>query len=290
MIARGSAGLVCAGGVTQSFLARMPALLECLGPVKANSLPVSRRIANRLRAGKGVADYAALENCKLILIAVPEPQLDRVSDNLAANLRLEGKAIVLCDMLRDSFWPTRLRTAHAKVASLNAVPGFNEQTFVAEGHPGAVAILRRTLARERRRLIELEPSMKPLYLSGVHVAAHLLLPWIAGALESFRAAGFSREQAAETVQALGARALKSYARAGGKAWNRTETEQFREAIGPHLAMLRRTDPRLAILFGDDYERLYRVFDPPAKQPETRKGFGIETGFAPRLRRARAGIG
>ena len=31
-------GLVCAGGVNQSFLARMPALLAHLGPIKASSL------------------------------------------------------------------------------------------------------------------------------------------------------------------------------------------------------------------------------------------------------------
>ena len=57
MKSRKPAGLVGAGGVNQSFLARMPALLEQLGPVKGSSLKVSRRIANGLRAGFGVADY-----------------------------------------------------------------------------------------------------------------------------------------------------------------------------------------------------------------------------------------
>jgi len=56
MNVRKLAGLVGAGGVGRSFLARMPALLERIGPVKGASLRVSRRIANGLRAGTGVTD------------------------------------------------------------------------------------------------------------------------------------------------------------------------------------------------------------------------------------------
>ena len=60
MKVRKLAGLVGAGGVGRSFLARMPALLERLGPVKGTSLRVSRRIANGLKTGTGVRDYTAL--------------------------------------------------------------------------------------------------------------------------------------------------------------------------------------------------------------------------------------
>jgi len=39
-------GLVSAGGISESFLQRMPVLLGALGPVKAASFPVARRIVN----------------------------------------------------------------------------------------------------------------------------------------------------------------------------------------------------------------------------------------------------
>src|SRR5579863_9181373 len=192
---RKTSGLVGAGRVSQSFVARMPAFLEQLGPVKGSSLKVSRRIANGLRAGFGVGDFAALAPCDLIWIYAPENLLDTLAAQLASSLPLAGKTVVLCDMLRDSLWPSPLRTAGARVATLNCLPESLERKFVAEGHPLALAELRKLLTRNHRRLIEIRPATKPLYLAGVHLASHLLLPWIAGATESLRAAGFARNEA-----------------------------------------------------------------------------------------------
>jgi len=263
---RETTGLVGAGGVNRSFVARMPALLEHLGPIKGSSLRVSRRIANTLRAGLGVADYAALQDCRLIWIFEPEASLDRVTAELAHQVRLDGKMVVLCEVMRDSLWPSPLRTAGARVATLNSIPGSDERVFVAEGSPAVIAELRKLLARESRKLIELRPAAKTLYLSGVHAGAHLLMPWIAGAVESFRAAGFTRSEAAQTMQALGSRALRAYAKAGAKAWNRADAERLYRAIEADMEALRRTDHRLAALYTDSVERLLRSFSaaPPSK--------------------------
>src|ERR1700686_3422214 len=113
------AGLIGAGGVNQSFLARLPAVLEQLGPVKGSSLKVSRRIANGLRAGFGVDDYRALGPCGLIWIHEPENALDFVTAELASAMPLQGKTVVLCEALRDSLRPNPLRTAGARVVTLN---------------------------------------------------------------------------------------------------------------------------------------------------------------------------
>ena len=52
-------GLVCAGGVSRSFLAGLPTLLSTFGPVVASSLRVARRMSNLLKAGKPAADSSA---------------------------------------------------------------------------------------------------------------------------------------------------------------------------------------------------------------------------------------
>ena len=262
---RKTAGLVGAGRVSQSFVARMPAFLEQLGPVKGSSLKVSRRIANGLRAGVGVDDYGALEPCDLIWIYAPENLLDALASQLAASQPLTGKTVVLCDMLRDSLWPSPLRTAGARVATLNCLPESLERKFVAEGHPLALAELRKLLARDRRRLIEIRPATKPLYLAGVHLASHLLLPWIAGAAESLRAAGFARNEAVNAVEALGQRTLRAYGKAGDKAWNRAAAEQLQRAVAADFETLRQTDTRLAALFSDGGERMLRYFAKPAQK-------------------------
>jgi len=262
---RKTAGLVGAGGVNQSFVARMPALLEQLGPVKGSSLKVSRRIANGLRAGFGVDDYSALAPCDLIWICVPENQLDPLASELASAIPLVGKVVVLCDLLRDSLWPSPLRAAGAHLATLNCIPESLERKFVAEGHPLALAELRKLLSRDRRRMIEIRPATKPLYLAGVHLASHLLLPWVAGAAESLRAAGFPRNEAVSAVEALGERTLRAYGKAGDKAWNRAAAEHLHRAVAEDFETLRQTDSRLAALFSDGGERMLRYFAKPAEK-------------------------
>jgi hypothetical protein len=267
MKVRTSAGLVGAGGVNQSFLARMPGLLERIGPVKGSSLRVSRRISNGLRSGTGVGDYAPFASCELIWLAVPEPSLDAISTALAAAISLHGKAIVLCDVMRDSFWPSPLRTAGARVATLNCIPEMGERIFVADGHPGVLAQLRKLLALERRELIELHPAAKPLYLSGLHLTADLLLPFIAGAVEGLRGAGFSRNKAARVVEHIGSRALRSYAKAGPKAWKRVLAERLHRAILHDFEAVRQRDPRLAALVAEGFPVAVKYFaGNPRKSP------------------------
>jgi hypothetical protein len=260
-----TAGLIGAGGVNQSFLARLPAVLEQLGPVKGSSLRVSRRIANGLRAGFGVNDYRALAPCGVIWILAPEAALDGITAELASAMPLAGKTVLLCDAQRDSLRPSPLRTAGAKVVTLNSLPESAERKFVGEGHPAALAELRKLLARDRRKLIELRPAAKPLYFAGEYLGSQLLMPWIAGAAESFRAAGFSREEAVGAVEALGVRALRAYAKAGDKSWNRATAERLQRTIACDLETLRFTDTRLAALFTDGSDRMLRYFAKPVRK-------------------------
>lgn len=266
MTVRKTVGLVGAGGVNQSFLARMPALLGRLGPIKGHTLRVSRRIANALRAGFAVRDYRELQSCEFIWIFAPEEALDRAAADLAAEVAVKGKMVVLCDVLRDSLRPCPLRTAGARLATINCVPELDERVFVAEGHPAVIAALRKQLAGEGRRLIEFRRGAKTLYLSGTHMGAHLLMPWIAGAVESFRAAGFSRSDATRVVQALGARALRGYEKAGQRSWSQTDADRLYQAIEADMDAIRLTDHRLAALYTDNAERLLRLFSNPLSHP------------------------
>jgi hypothetical protein len=253
-------GMIAAGGVSRSFLARMPALLARMGPVKAASFRVARRIANTLRSGNAATNYAALEPCDLIWIAVPDAGIDRVSRDLAAAIPIAGKIAVLCGSTRDSIWPGPLLAGGARVATLNCVEESNERVFVAEGDPVAMRELRRVIVAERRKLIELRAASKALYLSGVHLATYLLLPWIAASVESLRDAGLSRVEATHLANALGGRALRSYAKAGPKAWSPAAAERLRLSIAHDLDTIRGVDPKLATLYADGVEQALRYFE------------------------------
>jgi hypothetical protein len=258
-------GLIGAGGVAQSFLSRMPALLAHVGPVKGASLHVSRRIANSLRAGTGVKDYSALAKCRVVFVSVPEDSLDRISRELIAAIPLSGKLIVLCDVFRDSHHPGPLHCSGARVGTLNSIPAMDEKVFVAEGHASVIAELERLLHLDRRKLISLKHGAKPLYLSGIHIADHLFLPWIAGAVENLRAAGFSRADATRTIRGLGWRSLRSYEKAGQKAWNPASAESLHQFVTQHLGTLRAKDRRMAILYSESVDRLLHFFEAPPRR-------------------------
>ena len=254
-------GMIGAGGVNRSFISRMPVLLARMGPVKAASFRVARRIANTMRAGHAVDDYEALEPCDVIWIAVPDSGLDRISRDLAAAVPLAGKVAVLCGSSRDSFWPGPLLAGGARVATLNCVEESGEKLFVAEGDPFAMRAVSRAIAAEDRKLIHLRAASKALYLSGIHLATDLLLPWIAASVESLRDAGLSRVEATQVANALGGRALRSYVKAGPKAWSPTAADRLRLSIRRDLDTIRGVDPRLAALYTDGVEQALRYFEP-----------------------------
>jgi hypothetical protein len=253
------AGLISAGGVAQSFLVRLPSLLSGIGPVKAASFRVARRISNSLRAGHAVEHYSDLEKCRLIWIAVPEASLDRVMHDLASHVPAAGKLVVLCGSNFDSLRPTPLRVAGALLGSLNAMDP-DAHTLIAEGHPDVIRLLRKIAILDKRKLIEIRPAAKCLYLAGVHLAAHLVLPWIAAALESFRAAGFSRAAAADAVVNLAGHSVRAYGKAGRKIWSAAVASNLRSALERDLDAVHATDARLSALYSAGIAQTLRYFD------------------------------
>jgi hypothetical protein len=261
-------GLAGGGAVSRSFVARLPTLLAQLGPVVGSSFRVSRRIANALRHGCAAPDYSAFQHCESIWLAGPESWMDRVSRELGAAVPLGGKTMVLCDTWRNSRWPSAAWPAGARVASLNCIPETDEKSFLAEGHPEALKMVRGVLSAERRKVIEIQPAMKTLYLAGTQCAAHLLLPWIASAVELLRAAGFSRLEATQLVSALGFRAVRGYCRGGPKAWNPARVRDLREAVARGRSDLRSDDARLIRLYESGIDLGSKFFEPRASRRQT----------------------
>jgi hypothetical protein len=210
-------GLVVSGAVRDSFVARLPALLAQLGPVAGTSYPLARRTVKALRAGYAVSHYSALEMCPVIWIAAPECRLERIVGDLAAQTPMHRTAVVLCGTMQDSDWPAALHDAGARIATLNQIEESGERAFVIEGHPDAVRTVRKLLAEDQRRSVQIRADTKALYFAGIRLAKDLLLPPVAASVECLRAAGFQRTEALEVVQALGAHTLNGFAKTGKKA-------------------------------------------------------------------------
>jgi hypothetical protein len=254
-------GLIGVGAASRSYLARMPSVLARLGPVKAGSFQVARRLANSLRAGHAVSHYSALEFCPVICVFEPEAALDRVLRDLSSQMPVHRTMIILCECTRDSLSPSPLRTSGARIASLNVVEESQDQLFVAEGHADTLKVLDRLLAAEKRKLIYVPPAAKPLYFAGVHLAKYLLLPAIAASVESLRAAGFPRAQATRVAEALANRAVASYGKAGTKAWNPNVEVDLRRSLEHDAETLRESDPRRAAVYAEGIRTALAYFRP-----------------------------
>jgi len=255
-------GLLGVGGASRSYLSRMPSVLARLGPVKASSYQVARRLANSLRAGFAVSHYSALECCPLIWIYEPEHFLDLVARDLMAQMPVHDTMIVLCECVRDSLWPSPLRAGGARVASLNLVEQSQDKLFVAEGHADTLRVLDQLLAGEKRKLIQMPPAAKPLYFAGVQLAKYLALPAIAASVESLRAAGFPRAQAARLTEALVTRAVASYGKAGKKAWNPRSEAELLGALELNAETLHQSDPHLAAAYAEGIRTALGYFADP----------------------------
>jgi hypothetical protein len=184
----------------------------------------------------------------MIWFAVPDTMMNRALRDFLGQTSAQKSMIVLCDCERDSSEASSLTQVGARVASLNPIPETRERDFVAEGHPETVRGLRRLLAEDGRKMIELQSGMKAMFFAGLRFSAPLLLPWIASAIESLRAAGLSRAEAVSVAEHIGTRTLRRYAKAGARAWNRKTAASLRYALEHEVETIRTQDPRLSELY------------------------------------------
>ncbi len=230
----------------QSSLARMPTVLATVGPVRSASLRVAQRMANSLRAGRGSGDPSDFQHCGVIWVVVPDAQLDR----MLACVPVDGKPVVVFDSARES---TSIGTCVATVHAVDPA----EKTFAAEGHADALRVLRRVFDGERRKLIEVRS--KALFLAAMNFSSRLVLPAFAAAVESFRAAGFSRAEATRAAEVLAMPALRAYSKAGAKAWSPSAGQELKESLDRDFARICGEDSRLAGLYKASIEQALEYF-------------------------------
>jgi predicted short-subunit dehydrogenase-like oxidoreductase (DUF2520 family) len=241
--------LVCGGNVTQSFLARLPHLAPRLGPVKALSFRVAGRVANRIGAGFAVPSYEPFGVCRLILISVPEPQLQSTLEGLlAAPMTWTAKSVVLCGSWRGSEALEDIHKLGASCGTLNPVFDRPDGWFLAEGGALAIRRIRELVGPPRTRVVTIGPEAKPLYLAAFTLLEGVLPPVLTAASETLRAAGLSNAQALSIVGTGADQAVRAHAKAGRKAWGGHLAADEREAILSQVKALQRKNPALARFF------------------------------------------
>jgi predicted short-subunit dehydrogenase-like oxidoreductase (DUF2520 family) len=239
-------GLVVEGNATSSAVLKLRSLTEDLGPIKAGSLRVARRLSNYLRAGYAVNNYEDLQNARLILLRIPDAAIPRIVDDLCASeLVWKGVAVVLCESYKAANALISLEKLGACTATLMQVQSLRRSWFVIEGESTAVRQLKRFLQRNDAGIFELRPGAKPLYFAAQLLATALPAQLLTTAQQTLRAAGISGNHLYDLLEEMCLEMFRSFANGvrytfpGGRTgcspdiWN--EYLEYLRAQYPHLA-------------------------------------------------------
>jgi hypothetical protein len=215
---RQSVALVSAGKLADSPVTRFWGLADQLGPVKAPSLRLASRVVNTLRAGYPVEGYNEFENCRLILISVPDeiaPAI--VAELFESAISWNNKAAVLCSTWLDGSALQPLAVLGASIGSIAPIPGFDDKSYLVEGNSRVVRESQKVLKRAGSRILAIEPPLKPFFLAALNCTGALLYSLLTATSECLRQAGVSQTEAATVIEKQIERTLRSYFVAGRKA-------------------------------------------------------------------------
>ena len=218
-------GLLGAGAVNLSFIARLPRKAEELGPVCALSYRVASRIANSLRAGTASKDVSDLNRVHVILLCSNPLSLQRLLLLLAAaKIDWMGKRILLCDTACEALFQTGIgkpafpefRERGASLASIcqMELPG----RYLLQGDADATKHARAMVRELEGRAIQLPPNRAALFQAGMTIGTALLTPLLDRVAECFRSAGLRDKQALELASILFERTARKFGHSGRQSW------------------------------------------------------------------------
>lgn len=259
------AALLAAGKTRDSFLRRVPRLDVKLGPVRSTSFRLASRISNLLGAGYPVGHLNDFASCRVILVSMPESWLPSIVDELLeAPWDWKAKTVLLCNSESDSSVLDKLAFVGAATGSLTPVEGFDDRLFVAEGQSKAIRMARIFVGGPDVRVISMEPGRKALYSAGINFATGLALPLLAASVETLRACGIHHNEAQMIADRLFQRTLRSYMKAGRRAWEGPLLVQDQQAIRRQVQALFLTSPQLAGYFYENALQIAQLFKQDAK--------------------------
>ena len=211
-------GLVCSGPVSRTSLTRLTKLRETLGPIKSSSVRAASRAANNLSGGTAVDSYEQLAEAKVILISVPDEELEQqFQELLKVRPNLEGCTVVVCWSQHGTECMGLLRDAGAAVGSIDNVPGSQDQRFVVEGDPVAVRSLRDYALPDDAGILEIAAGTKPIFLAATTSLSVLHVPVAALSLELLQMCNVTLPTATSLAMSLLSKSWRSYLHSGKRA-------------------------------------------------------------------------
>ncbi len=265
-------GLLGAGAVSRSFLARLPNLTLLLGSVASTSYRLASRIAHGLRAGTPLREIDYLASSEIILFCAPGGKVRDLAHRLAkADINWQGKIILFCDSEVYSSTFPYFRESGAAAGSLNPIKG-TPNHFVVEGDRLAVREMRNLVRLLHGKAVEVSCTDVLYYEASLTLATSLFTPLLESSVECFRRSGMENSEAMELMGILFSRSIRAYQHAGRKSWSGPVAQGNSKAIDQQEKALKEGMPLLAKYFQHAAEyafALYQTFPELTRHNKTR---------------------
>jgi hypothetical protein len=210
-------GLMGAGAVNNSLIARLPRQAQALGPVAAVSFRVASRIVNSLGAGIPARSAAELDGMRVILFHASPDQFPSLIDSLGtANIKWPGKSLVFCDCDSPISTGEVFRDRGASVAGLRKSPLATR--LIVDGDGTALAFAWRMAKDLGMKAVELNPENVLAFEMALTLGSGALTPLIDQTALLLRQCGVRDADAARLSASLFEQTAREYARTGRQSW------------------------------------------------------------------------
>jgi hypothetical protein len=237
--------LFAAGKLGDFGILKIPAVKDQLGPVHASSLRVASRMVNQLRAGHPVSRLEEFQQCAVVLVCVPPPQLESIIAQLAqAPLDWHAKTVLLCNHWSGGRLAEPLLQRGASAGALLELPGENQPLYLLDGDRRALREARRLFSGRHGHLFPVLPGSKPSLLAALHCAGPLLYASMRAAAECLLKTGLPAPVSTSLLQRAFSRTMRSHLNAGRKA-----PSNLRDGRPP-AGVLEHVDPIVAAYLAD----------------------------------------
>ncbi|MCP5111051.1 MAG: DUF2520 domain-containing protein [bacterium] len=152
---------------------------------------------------------------------------------------------MLCSNRQGSEALEELAELGASVGSMNLVSESDELRFLIEGDRAAVRLARSLVEKEGGHVTEVLPGSFQLCTAAFALSSWLLQPLMDASVESLRHAGLNPGRAGSIVDLVLQNAVRSYLKAGRRAWQPPRSVRERQAFLRQIESLQRVNPELA---------------------------------------------
>lgn len=213
------AGFLGTGAVSRTFLARLPALTEMLGPVFTPARRATPRVVTALGSGFTVDCIEELRGCRAVLVCAPKDETESLLRCAAeAGVLAGADTLMLAEESALAAVPEMAAKAVTDLGRVTALPLRRQSTFLVEGSLRFRRFCQKLLDVPLNRLVLAGPESRTMVEAGMFLAEEFCLPLLEATQAAFMTAGIQRDQARELGAELLRESIENARFAGRKRW------------------------------------------------------------------------